>query len=313
MRAVRNTLEGVRVVQVPTPEPAPGSDGVRIRIRSTGICGTDLNMLAMGPADYTLGHEFGGELADGTPVAIEPIAPCRTCDQCRLGVSNRCRNFTNYGIFWDGGLADEIVVDPYCLVPLPRALPVANAALCEPASVALHGIRRAATQGGERVAIVGGGSIGLLAAAAAKRLGCEVDLVARHPVQLAAAEKIGVGRAATGEYDVVVDAAGSASAVAACCDLARPGARLVLLGVYFDMVPLPGATSLIKELTILQSMAYCRHAGGRDFDNAAIMLAEQPEIAQAIVTHRFGLDDASEAFRVAADRASGAIKVVLEP
>ena len=96
-------------------------------------------------------------------------------------------------------------------------------------------------------------------------------------------------------------------------ELALPGGAVLLLAVYFDEVPLLGVPLLSKELTVRNAMAYSHHEGGSDFGSAVALLAAHPEIADTLITRRFPLDDAAEAFRAAADRASGAIKVVLEP
>lgn len=134
----------------------------------------------------------------------------------------------------------------------------------------------------------------------------------RHRHQREAAERLGAGEA-SGLYDVVVDAAGSESGLARAAGLARPEGRVVLLGVYHGLIPFPGVPALVKELTIVNAMAYGRHDGVRETEEVAAMLAEQPDIARTLITHRFPLDDVAEAFRVANDRAAGAIKVVLEP
>jgi threonine dehydrogenase-like Zn-dependent dehydrogenase len=96
-------------------------------------------------------------------------------------------------------------------------------------------------------------------------------------------------------------------------ELAHPGGALLLLAVYFGEVPLQGVPLLSKELTVYNAMAYSHHDGGSDFGTAVALLAAHPEIAETLITERFSLDDAAAAFRAAADRASGAIKVVLEP
>ena len=310
MRAVRNTDQGIRVAEA----SEPGGPGVHLDIASAGICGTDVTFAAGGVQGYTYGHEFAGTTTDGQGFAVEPTVYCGKCDQCSAGHVQRCAapGHGTLGIFRDGGMSDAVVVPENMLVPLPPGLDVRDTCLAEPASVAWHGVRRAALETGERLAIVGGGSIGLLAAASARRLGFAVDVDARHKHQIAAAQHLEAGQA-HGVYDVVIDAAGSEAGLARCADLARPGGRVVLLGVYQHTVPLPGVVSLVKELTVINSIAYGRHDGIRDIEQAAAMLAENPAIAETVITHRFALKDAAEAFRVAGDRAAGAIKVVLHP
>jgi threonine dehydrogenase-like Zn-dependent dehydrogenase len=117
----------------------------------------------------------------------------------------------------------------------------------------------------------------------------------------------------TDGYDVVVEAAGTSSALARAVELARPGGRIVLLGTYWDAVEMPGQAIAMKELELLPANMYARVGPSRDFDVAAAILAHQPDVAGIVITHRFPLDAAHEAFAAAADRASGAIKVVLEP
>ncbi len=310
MRAVRNTDQGILVAEADEPE-APG---VRLTVASAGICGTDVNFAAGGVQGYTYGHEFAGTAADGRCYAVEPTVYCGECDQCRTGHVQRCAapEHGTLGIFRDGGMCDAVTVSENMLVPLPDGLDVRDACLVEPASVAWHGVRSAALTPGERVAVVGGGSIGLLAAAAARQRGFDTDIEVRHKHQRIAAERLEIG-SAEGVYDIVIDAAGSETGLARCAELARPGGRVVLLGVYQDTIPIPGIVSLVKELTYVHSIAYSRHDGIRDTEQAAALLAGNPTIAQTVITHRFPLDEAAEAFRVAGDRASGAIKVVLHP
>src|SRR4051812_28618231 len=109
MRAVRNTESGVQVVDVPCPE----GDGVRVRVRSAGICGSDLEMIRTGLAVNTIGHEFAGVLDDDTPVAVHPYVPCGVCGECTAGRPQLCREIaqTMLGVFVDGGMTDELLVD----------------------------------------------------------------------------------------------------------------------------------------------------------------------------------------------------------
>jgi threonine dehydrogenase-like Zn-dependent dehydrogenase len=111
----------------------------------------------------------------------------------------------------------------------------------------------------------------------------------------------------------VVEAAGTVSGIDRSVELARREGIVLLLGVYWDGMTWPGFAVLEKQLQITASVTYGRNAAGRDIDAAVALLAGAPELAAAVITHRFPLDEAHRAFEVAADRASGAIKVVLEP
>jgi threonine dehydrogenase-like Zn-dependent dehydrogenase len=144
-------------------------------------------------------------------------------------------------------------------------------------------------------------------------VGSAVDLEARHDSQREAADRLGAGTV-TGAYDVVIEAGGTASALARAVELCRPGGRVVLLGTYWDGgVVMPGMEICMKEIELVPACMYSRSGPSRDFDVAVAMLAGRPAIAATLITHRFPLDAAAEAFAVARDRAAGAIKVVLEP
>ena len=310
MRAVRNTDAGIETLDV----PGPAGNGVPVRVRSSGICGSDLHMIGWGPMPVTLGHEVAGHLEDGTPVAIWPLVPCGNCDRCAAGEVSQCRTGPGqvYGIGRDGGMADEVVVDAGCIVPLPGGLDVADGALVEPVACAVHSLRRAGVQAGDRVAVVGAGSIGLSAAAVARWMDCTVDVAARHDHQRDAAVAIRAGVEPDGEYDVVVDGAGSETAVAQCVDLVRPGGTIALLASYWEPVGFPQFFTM-KEPVLVGSNMHGRDASGTDMEAAAQLLADLPGVAPAMITHRFPLDRAADAFAAAADRKGGAIKIVLEP
>jgi threonine dehydrogenase-like Zn-dependent dehydrogenase len=311
MRAVRRAGNRVEVVDV----PAPRGEGVRVQIRSAGICGSDLHLLGSEfPLEHTPGHEMAGLTPDGTPVAIEPLLPCEHCASCRSGAYNLCELGSDIviGMAHDGGMAEEIVVPERCLVRLPAGVTPEDACLVEPLAVAIHGLRRAGLRGDQRVAIVGGGSIGLCAVAGATSAGAEVGLVARHPTQLEAGERLGA-HDAQGSYDLVVDAAGSRDGLAHALQLCRPGATLALLATYWEGLELPGFDLCMKEVSVVPASMYGRSGVARDVDVAAGTLAARPEIARCLITHRFPLEAAPEAFAAARNREAGAIKVVLEP
>ena len=110
----------------------------------------------------------------------------------------------------------------------------------------------------------------------------------------------------------MVDSAGTGSALEQAVELARPGGTLLLLGTYWSGMSMPGIPLCMKEIRVVPSSMYSRVGKVRDFDVAAGLLSARPEMADALITHRFPLDEAVRAFAAAADRAAGAIKVVLE-
>jgi threonine dehydrogenase-like Zn-dependent dehydrogenase len=200
------------------------------------------------------------------------------------------------------------------LVPVPPGLDVRDACIVEPTSVSWHALRLAGTGPDTRVAIVGAGALGLLAVAGARRMGAEeVALEARHPHQREAGERLGARIGTSGTYDVVIEAAGSQESLARCAQLVGPRGIISVLGVHFGPVQLDWMPLFFHEASVIPSLGYCAHDGVREFEEAAAMLADEPDIARTVITHRFPIEDASEAFRVASERASGAIRVVIEP
>jgi threonine dehydrogenase-like Zn-dependent dehydrogenase len=309
MRAVRGHEGKPKLVEV---DEAPGR-GETVSMHVAGICASDLNYLAMG-TERILGHELAGIRADGTPVSIEGQFGCGECEYCREGRNNLCHQSPKMalGIMQDGGMVEEFRVPSQKLIELPEGLDVSNASLVEPTSVSWHGVRLGGTSPQTRVAVVGGGSIGQLAAVAAQAQGAaDVALEARYPHQQEIRERLGVGEP-QGLYEVVIEAAASVSSILRCVELAKPGATIVILGVVHGPLEVPFPLLLTKEIRLVASMGYCGHAGQREMRLAAEMLASRPEIADSLITHRFPLEDAAEAFRVAGDRKAGAIKVVVE-
>ena len=315
MRAVRIDSASRRIELVDVPAPSVGDGHVRVRIHSAGVCGSDLHMLDGGfPFRGTPGHELAGVAEDDTPVAIEPIAPCDVCDACRAGAYHLCDRGPEviFGVGLDGGMAEELVVPKRCLVPLAKGLSPRDACLVEPLALAVHGFGKVGLRSGERVAIIGGGSVGLCATAVAVAAGAEVGLAARHDHQREAGARLGA-REIAGSYDVVVECAGTDAALEQAVGLARKQARALMLATYWGGLQVPAMAMAMKELELVPSMMYAARNGERDVEAAARLLARDAAIARALITHRFPLEAAAEAFETARARASGSIKVVLEP
>lgn len=310
MRGVRNTADGIRVVDTPD-SPA---DGVRVSVTSSGICGSDLHLVTFGPSTVTLGHEFCGLLDDGTPVSVLPSVRCGRCERCLAGQEQQCDAAlsTAYGVSVDGGLADEVWVDPSCTKVVPPTLPLGQACLVEPLAVAVHGVRRAGVTSGGRTLVIGGGPIGLCAVAVARHLGATVDLLAHRSERQAAGECLGAVAATGTAYDVVLDAAGTQASMDRAVSLVRAGGTIGVLASFWEPVAV-GMALLMKEVTLVPAFTYGHHHRVCEFEEAMAMLAEMPDLAETVITHHFPLDDAAEAFRTAGNRDSGAIKVVVHP
>ncbi len=314
MKAVRSTGDlSDKVLVVDVDEP-PGM-GEEIQICSSSVCASDLMYIGFG-LKKILGHELAGVRSDGTPVVVEALFGCGRCAECERGRYNLCSTHHEraLGVSIDGGMAEAYRAPSERLVPLPSGLDVRDASIVEPASVSWHALRLAGSRPGTRVAVVGAGALGLLAIAGARRQGVEeVAIEARHPHQRSAAERLGATLATNGLYDVVVEAAGTEESLSRCIELVAPRGTVVVLGVHTGAtVSLPWHPLFMREASVVPSLGYCAHDGRPEMVDVAQMLADEPEIVQTVITHRFPLQDAAEAFRVASDKSEGAIRVVLE-
>lgn len=318
MRAVVSSGGHVSVVEREKPQ----GDGILLTVTSAGICGSDLHLVAAGLSGVILGHEFGGYTPDGALVAVRPTGECGACPSCRGGHPNTCRLAVSglHGSAIDGGLTEQVLVDPSRLVPMPPGADASTVALVEPLAVAVHGVERSRIQRGQSALVVGAGSIGLLTVAVLVEHGVPVDIVARHTHQAAAAESLGarvVTEAGT-DYDVAFDAVCTQQSLDACTQAARPRGTIVEYGLAWSTVAITN-TMLLKEVSLVPTMFYAHDAhtshphGVDDFARAAQLLTKAPHIASSLVTHRFPLAQATDAFHVASDRSLGAIKVHLDP
>jgi 2-desacetyl-2-hydroxyethyl bacteriochlorophyllide A dehydrogenase len=326
----------VELRDVPRPEPGPGH--VLVKVRNCGICGSDLHWYTGGlpvPAECP-GHEISGEVAEvgagvdgfapGDRVAVEPAITCGRCPACRAGDYQLCTAFKIVGTHAAGGFAEFLDMPAYALFKLPDEIEWPTAALTEPLAVGVHGVRLGNVRLGDRVLILGAGTIGLLAALAARAAGAaEVLITARHPHQRAAAERLGVRPFAEGvddlqgyafehPIDVTIETVGGAADTlnqAIFCT--RPGGHVVVLGAFTCQPQINALVLMLKEIRLVGSLMYGRNGGRADFDVALEVLRQNREAAAAIITHRVPLRRIGEGFRIAADKREKSIKVTVEP
>ena len=267
MRALVFTGPGtMEMLDVPEPDPAPGE--VLVQVRAAGICGSELHG-ARRPGfrkpPLIMGHEFAGTTAAGEAVVVNPILSCGHCGLCQRGLRHICRERQIIGVHRAGGFAERAAVPAPALRPVPPGLPWERAALIEPAANAVHAWHRAgdALGGGARgarVAVIGCGAIGLLCVAMAVSGGAErVDVSDLAPARLAAAQRLGAAAAGPGlpgEYDVVIDAVGSAATRAASVAHQRPGGVAIWLGLADEEAGFDANALVRSEKRVLGSFAY---------------------------------------------------------
>lgn len=325
-----------------TERPEVQSGHVLVRVRNCGICGSDLHFyrgdFPVAPG-LRLGHEIAGEVAavgenvsglsPGQLVVIEPLIVCRKCDLCRTGRYNLCPERKLLGMMAPGGFAEYIHVPAYTAHPLPDGVDSEVGALVEPLAVTVHGLRQAGLTFGERVAIIGSGTIGLMALIAARALGAsDVFITARHGHQADAARALGAAQVveANGEAiqkltaafggrppDVVVETVGgSGETLDQAITLAAPGGRVSILGIFTGPASVNATAAVMKEVTLYGGITYGRPGSRSDFEVALQIAAQHSEDLRRVITHRVKLADIERGFATAADKSQGSIKVTVE-
>jgi L-iditol 2-dehydrogenase len=337
----------LRVERVPMPaEPGPAQ--VLLRTSVTSICGSDLHTYLDGRigdtplgAPLILGHEFSGiveqagkEAQDGYDrplraeqrVAVDPAVPCHRCEFCEQGHPNLCRRLHFCGLYPDdGSLCEYMVMPARCCFPLPEGLNATEGALLEPLGIALHAVDLARLRVGESVAVLGAGPIGLLILRLVVLSGAiPVAVTDPHPWRLdfarhwGAQAVVSAGRGNPVEavmdltrgrgVDVVIEAAWGEETVEQSAEMAGLGGRIVLVGIpREDRLWMRASPARRKGLTIKLSRRM-KHAYPR-----AISLAERQQVdLMALVSHRFPLTEAPEAFALNAEYRDNVIKVAIE-
>jgi L-iditol 2-dehydrogenase len=304
-----------------------------VAVTSVGICGSDLHWYIEGgigeltvPQPLIPGHEFAGVAQTGPHagrrVAIDPAIPCDRCESCQSGNGNLCPGvqFAGHGTC-DGGLQEHLDWPSHLLHPVPDCVSDDAAALLEPLGVAIHAVRLAKVRLGDDVLIVGAGPIGLLAVQVARRAGARRVFVCEllnH--RRAAAIELGADQAWSPDHteaavatatsgrglDAVIEMAGTDAAIATAVRSARPGARIALGGIPSDpRSTFPAAEARRKGLTF--AMVRRMH----NTYPTAIELATSGIDLDRIITARYSLSDAPDAFVAAASRAGGKVMIVV--
>jgi L-iditol 2-dehydrogenase len=330
MKSVRLYAPGDLRYQV-EPDPILRDGESLIRVKAVGVCGSDLHWFSEGGiGDATLerplvlGHEFAGITENGQPVAVDPALSCGHCELCEQGHPNLCPSVVLAGHGkQDGALREWIAWDEKRLFPIPDSFTYADGAMLEPLGVALHAVDLAKIKAGMTVGVFGCGPIGLLIIQLARLMGAtkvfgtdvlshRVDaaknLGAHHAVLAAGRQEVDEIRAATGGrgVDVAFEVAGAQGAVAASFAAVLPGGKVIIVGIPdSDQTSFTASVARRKGLTI-KLVRRMKHTYPRAIDLVSKGLVD----VRSLVTHHFPLDQATEAFRVAARREG--LKIIIE-
>ncbi len=332
----------VEVNELPDP-PDPRAGEVLVRLRSVGICGSDMHYYSEGFCAGTdalypsvLGHEPAGEVLavgpgvesvrQGARVAVEPALRCGRCEPCLTGHLNLCEKCVFLGGVQAPGLLREYAVVPaQNVLPFPDGMSFPDASVVEPLAVMLHAVSLAKLRVGETVAVMGAGPIGLLGAAVARLAGAARVIVAdRIPYRLALARKFGADEVVDitknsvrdavldmthgkGAH-VVLDGAGKPDSIDASIRCLRLAGRLVIVGIPSEQkVGMDLWRAMNREATIIIQ----KRSNGNDHD--AIDLLSRGLIAtDSFVSHRFPMSQGDKAFETVAEYADGVVKAVVE-
>lgn len=372
-----SSLAPLRVENLPRqPLPAPG--WVRVRNRLAGICGSDLHLIyadgdlrvapAALPRSRTLypGHEVVGEVIEigndvqhlhvGDRVVLQHGLNCVSagvhppCHSCASGNYNLCEHGTLPGPHpFGGGWSEEMLLHEQQLFPVPATLSDEQAVMLEPTAVAVHAVLRRLPQPGERILIIGAGTIGLLTLAVIHALvpDAEVSVLARHPFQIEQATRLGAARIiypqdsytgiqrATqaqlyqgsfgnkmllGGFDGIYDTIGSSKTLHSALRWARANATVVIVGLSLHMMRLDLTPIWYQEVDLLGSMSHGTehwppNAQERrsSFDLAAELIERHQVPSAHLITHRFALTNYQNALLTAVGKAhSRSIKVVFD-
>jgi threonine dehydrogenase-like Zn-dependent dehydrogenase len=262
------------VRDLPRPEPRAGE--VVVDVERAGVCGTDVEFysgemayLHTDQATYPIriGHEWAGTVASvgdgvdpswiGRRVTGDTMLGCGICGRCTSGRQHLCAERYEIGVRhgWPGALAEQLPVPVRALVPLPESVGPSAGALVEPGGNALRAVWGAGLDAGERLLVLGAGTIGLLVAQIAAAMGIEVHLVGRSERSRTFALKLGFGNTWTWEtmpslrWDAVVDASNSAGLPALALDLVEPGRRVVYIGLAGQPSLIDTRTMALKDVT----------------------------------------------------------------
>ena len=336
---VLHNIGDLRYEDATMPEPQSGE--VLLHVRASGICGSDIQrVFEKGTYNFPTipGHEFSGEVVEaadpadkwlvGKKAAVFPLLPCRKCASCEIGEYAQCKDYDYYGSRRDGGFAEYLCVRVSNLVLVPDEVSFEEAAMCEPAAVAIHALSQAGVNFGDTAAIFGAGTIGIMLAKIARAWGAarvlliDIDgaklefanrLGFEHTVNSTQTDAVEAVMAITGGKgcNVTVEGTGVSPALVQCMKVSATFGRVVLMGNPAGDMALSQKAYweiLRKQLTLKGTWNSSFNATHNDWEKA---VAAMPRLdLRELITHRYGFSRCNEAFEMIKSRGEFAVKVM---
>ncbi|MBE3580851.1 MAG: alcohol dehydrogenase catalytic domain-containing protein [Thermoanaerobacteraceae bacterium] len=331
--------EPYKVVLQDIDDPVVGQRDVLIRVKATGICGSDLHLYkgahAFRKLPAILGHEVAGEVVEvgskvtrfkpGMAVTVLPQISCGNCTACRRGYFNICPQKTVPGTpAWQGTFAEYFIAPEDAVYPLPAGVDYLAGSLAEPLAVAVHAAGRAELKGRKRVAILGSGTIGLLVLAVAKHYGVkEIIATDAYDYNLGVARKMGatvtinalredvtakIDELTSGEgVEAVIVAASAPGIIDQAAAIAARRGTIALVAMISQAIPVMTYTFVYKELELLGSQTYT----ASDFEAALDLLAAGAVPVAEVVTKTVDFKDTARALEILDKRLEEAVKIVV--
>jgi len=333
-----------RLDYIDVPEPEVGPRDVLVRVRASGICGSDFHGMDGSSGrrlpPIIMGHEAAGEITrvgsevdgwkPGDRVTFDSTIYCNECETCRAGLTNLCDRRRVLGVSCteyreQGTFAEYVTVPQHILYRLPDSVSYVDGAAVEPLSIALHAVSRAPVTPASSVVVVGTGVIGLMIVQALHALDVtNVVAVDLSPTRLALAARLGATttirsdepnaaaavRAATSPdgADIAFEAVGITPTVTLATESVRKGGTVVLVGNVAPVVQLPLQTVVTRQLRVLGSATSCG-----EYPECLDLIASGKIDALALVGAVRPLSEGAEWFERLRQGEAGLIKVVLEP
>lgn len=323
--------EEIRYQEIPEPETGPGM--VKVKVAASGICGSDIpRVLHHGVHFYpiVLGHEFSGDVVEvgegvtkvrvGDHVSGAPLLPCMKCEDCQNGNYSLCKHYSFIGSRQQGSNADYVVIPQENAIPYDPSISYEQGAMFEPSTVALHGLLQNGYQGGGRVAVLGGGTIGMFTMQWARIFGArDVTVFDISEKRLELARRLGADQGintarenfleeameVTGGkgFDYVFETAGQPATMNMAFTLAANKARVCFIGTpHVDLTFSPSLWELMnrKEFRLTGSwMSYSSPFPGKEWELTAHYFATgQLKFDPEFVYKKIPMSQAQEAFQL---------------